>query len=531
MARAGQRRAGAHAGMGVGTGMNAGANTDAHAGAGTGADVEMGAGVGMDRTTGATETANTAAPAGAAGAAGAAGGRLRLFLRSSAFDFLLVLVLSTALVFTVSYGFESAPELRGNLALEAGVCALLLAVLFAGSWSKKAVAPAAAGYIAAAAAIVFTISQAAGAGEPLFVDGQVNDTAGNYTVFGIVAVVVPALCYLLSRRTWGVAVLFVLAVLACATIQFLYRDWTAAQPGVAASLVVYLACAACYINQRYRQSAFKAHYAKEGSFGAAAGFSVVAALVCLLAGAGLFAGVVAPLGLSTPDIKPFQDSYQRPVIEYSGIYSEQQIDNPLNRSNRTDDEDKDTHDEAEGGQSQDEDTGISDNERKTPTSATSSSFDLSSWSEQFQTVAYDLANWTTLLVAIVLVCLAIGAVLARRSMRELRLKRIAEKDASWQVVWIYRFLVGRFARLGIRRPENLTPLEFSLACAPRLEPFADVQTKTDFFQATLAYTRAAYGPGAAADDLARMRGFYRSFYRSVPHELGRLRWLWKFWRI
>ena len=50
-------------------------------------------------------------------------------------------------------------------------------------------------------------------------------------------------------------------------------------------------------------------------------------------------------------------------------------------------------------------------------------------------------------------------------------------------------------------------------------------------QATLAYTRTAYGGGATADDLARMRAFYRSFYRGVPHELGRLRWLWKFWRI
>ncbi len=458
-------------------------------------------------------------------------GRMHLFLRSSAFDFLLVLVLSCALVFTVSYGFESAPDLRGNLALEAGACAVLLAVLFAGSWSKKAVALAGCVYVVLAALVVFAIAGLSPDDAALFVDGQVNDTSSNYAVFGIVLVVVPALCYLLSRRTWGVAVLFVLAVLSCATIQFLYRDWTSAQPGTAASLVVYLACGACYINQRYRQSAFTAHYAKSGSFGRAAGFSVIAAGVCLLAGAGLFAAFIAPLGLSTPDIKPFQDTYQRPVIEYSGIYSEQQIDNPLNRSNRTNDEDKDTHDEADNGQSLDEDTGLSENERKTPTSATSSSFDLSSWSEQFQTVAYDLANWTTLFVAVLLACLAVAAVVVRRAMREQRLKRIAGKPASWQVAWIYRFLMGRFARLGVRRPDNLTPLEFSLAYAPRLEPFADVKTATDFFQATLIYTRAAYGGGATADDLARMHGFYRSFYRAVPHEVGRLRWLWKFWRI
>ncbi len=457
--------------------------------------------------------------------------RLQLFLRSSAFDFLLVLVLSVALVFTISYGFESAPDLRGNLALETGVCALLLAALFAGSWSKKAVVGAAAAYIVLAVLVIFAISSLSPDPQPLFVDGQVNDAAGNYTVFGIVAVVVPALCYLLSRRTWGVAVLFVLAVLACATIQFLYRDWTSAQPGTAASMVVYLSCGACYVNQRYRQNTFKAHYAKAGSFGGAAAFSVLVAGICLLAGAAIFAAVVAPLGLTTPNIKPFQDTYQRPVIEYSGIYSEQQIDSPFNRSNRTNDEDKDTHDEADNGQTQDEDTGLSENDRKTPTSATSSSFDLSSWSEQFQTVAYDLTNWTTLFVVVVLVCIAVAAVGVRHSMRERRLKRIAEKPASWQVAWIYQFLMGRFRRLGIRRPDNLTPLEFSLAYAPRLEPFADAKTQTDFFQATLLYTRAAYGSGATADDLSRMRGFYRSFYKAVPREVGRLKWLWKFWRV
>ena len=457
--------------------------------------------------------------------------RRQLFLRSSIFDFVLVLILSTALVFTISYGFESAPSLRSNFLLEAAICAVLLLALFAGSWSKKTVVLAAGLYIVLAAIIVFVFAQLMPFGTSVFVDGQVNDVADNTVGFGLILVVVPAICYLLSRRTWGVAALFVLSVIACATIQFLYRDWTSSQPGIVVSLIVYISCAACYINQRYRQTASKAHYAKTSSFSGVFAFSLAASLICLLIGAAIFACVIAPLGLSTPNIKPFQDTYQRPVIEYSGIYSEQRIDSPLNRSNSLNDEQKDTHESTDSGQAQDDETGISENDRKTPTSATSNSFDLSDWNESFQAIAYDLANWTTFFIVLALIACIAGLIYARYAMREQRLKRIANKSASWQVIWLYNFLVKRFSRLGIQRAKQLTPLEFSLASAPRLEPFVNTKTCTDFFQVTLSYTRSVYGCGATPEDLERVRSFYRSFYKAVPHEVGKVKWLWKFWRI
>ena len=109
--------------------------------------------------------------------------RRQLFLRSSIFDFVLVLILSTALVFTISYGFESAPSLRSNFLLEAAICAVLLLALFAGSWSKKAVVLAAGLYIVLAAIIVFVFAQLMPFGTSVFVDGQVNDVADNTVVF------------------------------------------------------------------------------------------------------------------------------------------------------------------------------------------------------------------------------------------------------------------------------------------------------------------------------------------------------------
>ena len=126
--------------------------------------------------------------------------RMRLWLQSSALDFLLVLVVSVALVYTVSYGFYSAEAYRGNVLLLAGLCLPLLLVLFAGSWSKRAVLFSALG--ALALSCVYIGAATALSPDPaLFAEGGVNDAAGNYTIFAIVLCVTTILTYLLSRRT------------------------------------------------------------------------------------------------------------------------------------------------------------------------------------------------------------------------------------------------------------------------------------------------------------------------------------------
>jgi hypothetical protein len=93
-------------------------------------------------------------------------------------------------------------------------------------------------------------------------------------------------------------------------------------------------------------------------------------------------------------------------------------------------------------------------------------------------------------------------------------------------------LLTSFARLGVKKPDSLTPMEFALASAHQLEPYADAATQTDFLQVTLGYLRAAYGNGAATDDdLARAKRYYRTFYKRVARQVGKLRWLWKFWHL
>lgn len=152
--------------------------------------------------------------------------RLAGFLKASALDFVLVLFVSVALVMTVSFAFNSAPDYRGNAVLVALLCLPMLLILFAGSWSRRAVLPSAiAAIVYAVLLMLAAMTLTTSAGIALFVDGQLNDVAGNLIVFASVVIVVPVLVYLLSRRTVGLVFLLIAGVLSCCWVQFLYRDW------------------------------------------------------------------------------------------------------------------------------------------------------------------------------------------------------------------------------------------------------------------------------------------------------------------
>lgn len=473
------------------------------------------------------------ADATSATAAAAVGGtrgasRLGLFLRSSVFDYLLVLAVSTGLVFTVSYGFYSAPDLRGNVALEAGVCAVLLAILYAGSWSKRAVAFSAIGYVVAAVAVIGAFAALSPGSPPMFADGQVNDVEENYAVFAMVLVIVPVVVYLLSRRPVGVVVLFLLGALACGTIQFLYRDWMAEQPGALAALLVYIGMGALFVTQGYRQGVLASHHAKKTSFFGAFAFGVVASALCALVAAGLFFGIVAGLGLETANIKPFQDYYQRPVIEYEGVYDLQSVDNP---DETTDDLNENMEDSNENA----EDSGEDDSEGGgfSAVSVIVNTFNPDNWNSVFEAVSFNVPLSLRFLIVFVPVAIVALVVGLRLYVRKRRLRKISSWPAAERVVYLYDFFMKRFKRLKVDRAASLTPLEFALSASGELAPFARNASNTDFLTVTLLYQRAAFGLRPVEDDEYQLvEDYYNAFFKTAHRQTGHLKWaFWRFWRI
>ena len=471
--------------------------------------------------------------------------RLALFLRACAFDYLLVLVVSSALVFTVSYGFNSAPDIRGNVLLIAGACAVLLVPLYAGAWSKRAIPVAAVLYAVLAVGVVVGISALSPEASDLFVDGQVNDVAENFAVFGMVCVAVPPLVYLLSRRTWTMVVLLFLGVLACGAIQFLYRDWIAEQPGIAAALVVYVGIGALFMVQGYRQGVMKSHIVKSTSFFSAFAFGVVGSLVCLGVGVFVFLAIISGLGLNTVDAKPFSEYFTRPVVEYLGNFQQQPVYDPNVGTSRLSDDVEDTNDE-EVGDEQSSDQQEGDDSESDPgdlsgaqgggivyMSAVADMLNTDNWAEMFSAMRFELPPSLIALLALIPIGIFALIVYLRYRQRMKRLRKIEMQPLPERVALLYNFFMSSFEKMKIGKPETATPIEFALSSAGELAGFMRNNSGADLLGITLIYQRAVYGAGNVSEtEYYYVRDYYLSFFKNAHLRMGHPRWVLNgFWRI
>ena len=466
-------------------------------------------------------------------AAGSANSALRAFLQASVFDFILVLVLSTGLAFTVSYGFYGAEGLRDNFLLEAAIAAPLLVALFAGSWSKRALLPSAIAAVIIAGIIIGTCAALQPAGTA-FVNGTtLNDVPENYVIWGLVVIVCALLSFLLSRRPVTMVILAVVAVVACASVQFLYRDWLTMHSGFQAAAVVIFCVVALFVYQRYRLTALKGSGVSSLAFGGAFVFSLVISGICVCLASALYFALIASLGLSTPVIKPFQDYYMRPVVEYSAPISKQQVENPDNTSSNTNNNQQDTNQNTQGGVTSTPSQQDAQIQSQGSTSKELSAYDDAQQDERYEQIGYLLVHTVLPIVLIVVLLLLIVLVLLRRSWRERRIRKLEGLSNAAKVIFIYDYLVKCFSKLKIEYPPTLTPLEFAFASLDALQPYSHNAASMNFVQLTLIYQRAKYGAKEITqEELDDVLAYYRAFYGNARKRLGWRKWFFfMFWRV
>ena len=460
--------------------------------------------------------------------------RLRLFIESSIPDFILVVIVSTALTFTLSYGFYSAWDYRGNIALITVISIFMSLALFLGSWSKKALAPSALAAVIVAGVVVG--GAIASSPEPMFSDG-LNDVSGNYGIFALLAVVVPVVTFLLSRRTVTLVFLLAFAVISCGTIQFLYRDWMTDQPGIPATIVVMIGIGMMFVYQCYKQSIYSANRLKRTSFAGAFAFSALTGVVCVLVGALVFYGLIQAAGLTTPEIKFFEEYVSPPTVEVDSNYQEKD-DEGDETTDETNDEEEETSQEGEGGDSDQQDSSvlgfldqtIMADAARAIVGLTQQQSDDDTGAEDIQ---YLIIVWTLIITILLIVLLALSIILFQRYRRTLRLKRIEKRSNAYQVWYLYTFLLGRFRRLRIRKPAQLTPLEFAVGFSKAMLPFTRETGGVDFVEVSSLYQDVVFGDCQPTDEeLARVKDYYRAFFKNARQYVGWPKWLlYKYWRI
>lgn len=468
-------------------------------------------------------------------------GRFVRFLRAHVFDFLLVLFLSTTLVYVVSYAFYSAGDIRSNPPLCAVLMMPLLVCLYSCGWSKRALVPGSIASAVVSLAMIAIAYALTPSDVPLFVadeiatsSGSINDDSANYVIFAFVEVIVPVLVFLLSRRRIGLVFLLVASVLSCGVIQFLYRDFMTEQGGLIAATLALAFVAALFVHQSYKSSIMSASRVRGANFAKAFGFSLAIGALSACIGLAVFYGAIAGMGLMTPEVKLFEHHVSVPIDEEEGVYSDWQVQGDQTTSQTTD-EQLDTSDNTPTGYSAADFVGQLAANPLGRSLMQAMGLDPDNLSEDYEAIAYQIIRFIVI-VAIILALLAIAAiVLIWRARREFRLRRISRYDNNYQARYLYEFLLSRFARLGLGKPENLGPYEYAMGFEEAHRPFVCFvdEKAVDFIAVTQVYVHAVYAGQEIKDEhVSCVTAYYRAFFKNARRITPWPKWIfWRFWRI
>ena len=458
--------------------------------------------------------------------------RMKTFMRAQAFDFVLALVLSVALSYTVLSGFDSSLVLRANFALEILIIGILLLILCAGSWSRgmrTATSIAAAVYCVIVVGLSLVLSVP---GAAPFADGTVNDVEGNFTIFVVVLLVVTLLVYMLSRSRVGVTALCLFAVFSCCVVQYLFRTWTNDEGGLIVFIVVLVSSVTFIIYRRYCIMSTKSDHHVRFVFGQACMLGLIISAVCVAIGSLVFVCVIAPQNFQTPVIKPFEYRIIPPIVEYTGTYDEFLVENPDVYTSLLNEKEDATKHNAKGGSTPDDKQEEASTNPLIRFLQSISIFNEDDWNEAFNPVMYERLKLGISIGLLLIIALIVFLIIRRITLRKRRLQKLEDKPLNERVQFLYDFFLSRFAMLKLGKPQTSTPLEYAFDSRKNLVPFTRGTNKVDFVEVTLIYQRAVYAKSEIMqEEYDRICCYYNAFFNNARRHVGTLKWLWKFWRI
>lgn len=436
------------------------------------------------------------------------------------------MVLSCLVAASLSYilldGFNVAAWVQFG-AVPFAVAALCVIALYALSYSKRTVRWGVPLYVVALV-VLWGVCAVLTPGGGLFVDD------GNNLLIPFMCVTLTASCvYVLGRWRLGTALLLLAGVFLLAAIQFFYEGFW-----VAWDATFLCSATALIVLRNYRASVERATSAEGVSFAAGFVVSVVAALVVAALGAGIWYGVIAPMKPGAVEVKLITKHKALETKLVRGTSAEYQLPDTSLTSDQTNDDERTTDDlkiDQENGRPQGANAKADETETS-ESAGTSLGVDLDSLDEQFNVLDWVHYFRYALVVALcAVIAVFLAYFLGRRWWRARRLARIQALPPSEQVVALYRFLMSRFARLGMGIAVGQTALEYARANEATMERFETAEGVT-FGELTRVYVGVAYGTGGATQEEAnRFAAFYQGFWVAARKHLGTIRYLVKSIRL
>lgn len=436
------------------------------------------------------------------------------------FDFILNLGMAAPMTCIVCGGFHVAPELQFNLFILLAVSALYLAVMFV--FGRNRVTAIIGGVVVVAGTVVAIIAAAS-------MTGQVSamaDVEGNPCTFIAIAACVAVAVHVLSRTYPGSLMLFVLGGIVAATIQFLYQ-WN-----YVVLTIVFLVFSVANIVFKYYQRAFMLADAKDTPrYGNAFLAAFITSAVVVAAGAVLFIGINALFHPQALELKPFKEYFAYEVVEITGIADSTKVDNEDLTTDQTNDQNR--TDGGDQGDDQEDNSAENDqNSQGSPTEGAMLTYTKEALDDAFDVMTIGFDWWTPYLLAVLLVLLIVVPIVVKKYLRWRWHKQVLSKTPIEQVVEYYLFFLSRLDRIGLGKPESATALAFAANCDDSIDLFEQNGGGTTLEELSQAYTRCAYGNYEPEEGVPeKFEAFYRGFYKSCRRYVGKVKYLFKFFRL
>ena len=434
---------------------------------------------------------------------------MRMFVKSVAWDFLLCVLASSAMAYTLCSGFYSTQPFQDPVGILAtgGICAVIVAALSLSGYTNRARVIGSIG-VGIAVCIALIVSFALSHTElPL------EDVQGNYLYYALISCGSPIAVYVLSRSKAGCVTLLVLGMALCVVIEYLYWYGHVIScfifAGASSGLIVFRSYYRNVLNSESERFAFNSV--------ALSGIALSAlALVCAV---GVFEVAIAPIHPGHVEMKLITEHYRVDQLEVRGVGSAEAVEDDSLLSNNTNDDVSMTDDDS--GQFDGQADSRDDSGDATASDVSENGFGAS--------LSLRFPDYTIWVIVGILIALIVATIMAKLIVRRIRFANMASRPPDEAARSMFLFFVKRFSKLGIDVPGERTLDEYARHHADSFAQFERVQGEADFAQLIALYVESVYGSQPIDEvGLDLFKSYYSQFYRRARAYVGVVRYGWLF---
>lgn len=430
---------------------------------------------------------------------------MKKYVEKYFWDFILCLFISAGLAENIFAGYEMTDPWSGNIFAVAGVVAVVTVLLFCGYYNRMTVVIAMTAQTVALIAVIVILQQRGVFSAPYTIDG-------NPMLFWIIVISTSCVVFWAARTRAGLVVLFLAGTAMTAAFDIL--EYSVCRWGYCAFVwgvfILFLYRVYC-ISHMYSEreiTALNMYFAQ----------SVIAGTMVLLLASGAYYGIIKPMSPPADKLNLTQELLSMDILYEIGVASTRTLysDNPVTTAENGKQQNTNNENYDENSQKQNEQKKEETVPGQDPITALAVTF------------KHNLKMiWIAAASVLMMLVLAFIIKFILRKKWYNNLLRETKEDSAME---LYNYFLKQLVKIGFRRPDGLTLLEYASGLQDKLEKFSTGQA--NILSLTQIYTRILYGcQKISEDEWELFNDFYKEFYRNLKNEMGNFKYLVHFFTI